>query len=308
MPNSASHPEPSISVVVPATDGPPTLTRCVRAIEAGDERPGELLVIGDPPGAGPAEARNRGARRAAGDVVIFVDADVEVHPDAVGRIRAAFARDPGLTALFGAYDVDPAAPGTVSRFRNLLHHYVHATSPGPASTFWAGIGAVRRGPFLAAGGFDARRYPRPAVEDIELGGRLCEAGGGVEPDPPVRGTHLKSWTLGEAVATDFARRGVPWARLQLETRRPSRALNLGWRHRASAALVALGAAALVTRRPAAAAGAVAALLALNRSFYALLADRGGAGLAAAGVGLHAVHHATAIAAVPAAIALHLASR
>ena len=309
MPNSASAAErPSISVVVPATDRPPTLARCLEAIEAGDEGPDELLVIGDPPGAGPAEARNRGARRAAGDVLLFVDADVEVHADAVAGVRAAFERDPALTAVFGAYDDDPASPGTVSRFRNLLHHHVHASSAGRASTFWAGIGAMRREPFLACGGFDASRYPRPAVEDIELGSRLCASGARIELDPRIRGTHLKAWTLGETVATDFARRGVPWLRLQLEARRPSRALNLGWRHRASAVAVALGSAAILFRRPMLVATAAAALVALNRSFYALLADRGGARLAVAGVGLHVVHHLTAIAALPAAILVHLAVR
>jgi transposase len=34
----------------------------------------------------------------------------------------------------------------VSRFRNLLHHHTHTTHPGPACTFWAGCGAVRREP------------------------------------------------------------------------------------------------------------------------------------------------------------------
>jgi cellulose synthase/poly-beta-1,6-N-acetylglucosamine synthase-like glycosyltransferase len=309
MPNSAPPiPPPSITVVVPATDRPPTLDRCVAAIEAGDEPPDELCVVDDPAGAGPAEARNRGARRAVGEVLLFVDSDVAIHPDAVGRIRAAFAHDPALTAVFGAYDDDPAAPGTVSRFRNLLHHHVHVTSPGRASTFWAGIGAVRREAFLESGGFDARRYPRPAVEDIELGSRLCAAGARIELDPRIRGTHLKAWTLGETVATDFARRGVPWARLQLETRRLSGALNLGWRNRASAAAVALACAATLARRPTPAVSAAAALVTLNRSLYALLARRGGARLAVAGVGLHALHHVTAIASVPAAIALHLAAR
>lgn len=33
-------------------------------------------------------ARNLGASRATGNVLVFVDADVEVHPDAFTRIRA----------------------------------------------------------------------------------------------------------------------------------------------------------------------------------------------------------------------------
>ena len=48
------------------------------------------------------------------------------------------------------------------------------------------------------------------------------------------------------------------------------------------------------------------LLALNGRFYGLLLRRLGPRGAAAGVALHAVHHLTAVAAVPAAVALHLA--
>ncbi|MGH3041498.1 MAG: glycosyltransferase family 2 protein, partial [Gaiellaceae bacterium] len=228
MPNSVSPlARPSVSVVVPATDRPATVNRCVTAIEAGDERPDEVIVQASPPEAGPAEARNLGARRARCDVVMFVDSDVAVQAGAVARVRAAFANDPGLTALFGSYDDDPAAPGDVSRFRNLLHHHVHATAAGPATTFWAGLGAVRRTPFLSCGGFDSRRYPRATIEDLELGGRLCAAGHRIELDPRVRGTHLKAWTLRGMVATDFARRAVPWLRLELESGELTPALNLG---------------------------------------------------------------------------------
>ena len=35
---------------------------------------------------GPAVARNTGARQASGDVILFLDADVCVHPDTVVRI------------------------------------------------------------------------------------------------------------------------------------------------------------------------------------------------------------------------------
>ena len=32
-------------------------------------------------------------------------------------------------------------------------------------TFWGGCGAVRRSAFVAVGGFDEARYPRPQIED-----------------------------------------------------------------------------------------------------------------------------------------------
>ena len=39
-----------------------------------------------------------------------------------------------------------ATHGAVAAFRNLLHHTIHQRSQGTVTTFWAGIGAVRRPP------------------------------------------------------------------------------------------------------------------------------------------------------------------
>jgi GT2 family glycosyltransferase len=296
---------PTLAVIVPATDRPPTLERCLAAINAADEPPEQLVVVDDAAEPGPAAARNAGAMGVDADVLLFVDADVEVHRDAFVRVRRAFDRDSDLGAVFGSYDDAPPAPGLVSRFRNLLHHHVHQAAAGPASTFWAGIGAIRRNVFEAHGGFDAQRYPRPSIEDIELGGRLAAAGVRIELDPALLGTHLKSWTLGSMLETDFARRGVPWVALMLGTEASRSALNLGWRHRASAAAVGLGALALARGRSPAAAAALAALVVLNRDFYALLLRRQGPTGAIAGIGLHALHHVTGIAAVPAGVVRYL---
>lgn len=297
----------SLAAVVPAADRPPTLARCTSALLGGDRLPDELIVQREPAGAGPAAARNAGASRVATDVLVFVDSDVEAHPDALARIERHLAADPGLAAVFGAYDDEPAAPGLTSRFRNLLHHHVHSSSPGEAETFWAGLGAVRREAFEAAGGFDAERFPRASVEDVELGMRLRERGARVLLDPQIRGRHLKAWTLLTMVRTDFARRGVPWMRLLLgERRRGAAALNLGARHRASAAATVLLALATLARRPRLALGSLLTVLALNRGFYGLLGRRGGLRLLLAGIPLHLVHQLTAVASVPVAIVLHLA--
>lgn len=293
----------SLTAVVPATNAPPTLAACLDAIRTADAPPEEVVAITE--GDGPADARNIGARDAAGDVIVFVDADVLPHADAFARIRKAFDDDPQLTALFGSYDDAPAAPGVVSNFRNLLHHHVHQEGAGEASTFWAGLGAVRTRDFHAAGGFDAARYRVPSVEDIDLGTRLVAAGGRIVLDPRVQGTHLKQWTLAGMISTDFWQRGVPWTELVLRHRSSPSALNLGWRHRASALAAVTSAVAIVRGRPATALGALAALAALNTSFYELLLRRRGPAEAAVGVGLHAVHHVTGALSVPVGVTRHL---
>lgn len=295
----------NISAIVPATNEPATLGACTAAIRGAQQPPEELIVVTHAATPGPAAARNDGAQRATGDVLVFVDADVVVHEDAFARIRMAFDADPDLVAIFGSYDDSPPADGVVTEFRNLLHHFVHQSSAGEASTFWAGLGAIRREAFLAAGGFDAERYRDPSIEDIELGMRLSAAGRRLVLDPALQGTHLKRWSLGQMIDTDLHRRGVPWVLLLLERGTPSNVLNLGWRHRLSAGLSLAAFGATATRRPRLAAASIAGLVMLNRPFYGLLWRRQGPLRALAGVGLHALHHLTGVASVPLALALHL---
>lgn len=292
----------TITVIIPATNHPPTLTRALDAIALAEAPPEQLLVIEDSSLTHPALARNAGAHDATGDLLVFIDADVTVHPDVFVRIRRAFAADPSLIALFGSYDDTPDAPSVVSRFRNLLHHYVHQQNPGPATTFWAGLGTIRRNAFEAAGGFSV--HP---IEDIELGIRLTASGARIILDPTIQGTHLKAWNLVSMVRTDLLVRGIPWVRLLLEYRdsASTSALNLSWSHRLSA-LASLGiAGAIILRWWLVAVAALAALIALNVPFYRFLTSRLGILRLPAGIGLHVVHHLTSVAAVPLGLWQHL---
>ena len=290
-----------LAAIVPATNRPKTLARCLAAIEHASAAPEQVIVVEDASLRHPALARNAGARKASGDVLVFVDADVMVHPDAFVRIRQAFAADPDLAALFGSYDDAPAAPSVVSVFRNLLHHHVHQAGAGPASTFWAGLGAVRRDVFDKSGGFV--EHP---IEDIELGMRLSRSGARILLDPTVQGKHLKDWSLWSMLRTDLLVRGIPWVGLLLEYRGSASVstLNLGWRHRLSALSCVALVAAAVLRSLWLGAAMLALLVALNFSFYRLLVRREGFPRAVGGVALHVLHYLVGVVAVPIGILVY----
>jgi len=291
-----------LTVIVPATVQAPTLPRCLAAIEAAG--PDEVLVADEPAGATPALARNLAAERATGDVLVFVDADVVIHRDALDRIRGRL-RDPSLDAVFGSYDAAPEAPGAISGFRNLLHHHVHHAGAGRAESFWTGLGAVRRAVFDSAGRLDPqRRY----LEDVELGARLVQAGARIELDPAIQGTHLKRYTLAGMLHVDTVERAIPWVDLMLAGRAPRGALNAGARHRAAALLALASTLLLARRRPLPALAALGAFAALNADLYATIARSRGPAEAAAAVPLHVLHHVSATAAIPAGVALHLRKR
>lgn len=273
--NGPTH--PLLSVIVPVRDGEVPLVESLTALRGSDlaRDRWELIVVDDGSSdrtaeiagryadqvlrleggpRGPAFARNRGVEAARGEILVFVDADVCVHRDALSRLLEALSRRPDVIAVFGSYDASPRAPGLVSQYRNLLHHYVHSTQPGDADTFWAGLGAVKRGEFVQVGGFDEERYPRPQIEDIELGYRLRSHGYRIVLDPAIQGTHLKRWTLPQVIRGDVFDRGAPWMGLLLERRAVGAGtLNIGIEEKvmtglAIAGLVAMPAAALTGNR------------------------------------------------------------
>ena len=186
---------------------------------------------------GPAAARNAAAREATGDILLFMDADTAVHSDTLSRLARKFEKDPDLDAVMGSYDQQPVAPGRVSRFRNLLHSFVHHRSQRQSVTFWAGCGAVRAARFWALGGFD-ERFPSPSIEDVEFGLRLHEAGGRIELDREIQVTHYKAWTFASMVQTDLFARAIPWASLLHRYPMPLD-LNFTLRDRMSGTLVAV---------------------------------------------------------------------
>ena len=75
----------------------------------------------------------------------------------------------------------------------------------------------------------------------------------------------------------------------------------------SAAAAVVSALALLRGRPGTALAGLIALVALNVELYELFLRRRGPAGAAAGAGLHAVHHVTGALAVPVGVARHLNS-
>ena len=226
-----------VTVVIPVYNGAAFLADCLHALFRSEFTPIEVIVVDDSSrdgsggmaaraGAkvlstengplGPAAARGLGVEHARGEIVVFIDADVLVHPETLGRFAEAFARNPTLSAAFGSYDNRPTARNFVSQWKNLSHHYFHQTGSRDAQTFWAGCGAVRRTVFRELGGFDLR-YRGATIEDIEFGYRLRAAGHSVQLDPEIQATHGKRWTAWSAWKTDVFYRGIPWVRLILRS-------------------------------------------------------------------------------------------
>lgn len=307
---------PFLSVIVPVYNGGEAFVECLQALTRSGFKDWELIVVNDGSqdrsaavatafGAtllhtggrvGPGAARNQGAKVAQGEYLCFIDADCEVHPDTLGNLAEVLRQRPEVEAVFGSYDDAPKAPNFVAQFKNLMHHYVHQRSAERSTSFWAGCGAVRRSTFFALGGFDTARYPRPCIEDIDLGYRLAQRGGQILLAKHVQVKHHKAWTLKSLIKTDILDRGVPWTRLLLANGSGlANDLNLSLSSRLSVvmvfALIAVGMASIVNPHLL---GLVllgiGVLLGLNWEIYVFFYHKRGSFFALQSIGMHWLYY------------------
>lgn len=313
---------PQLSVIVPAYNAAGTLAACLDSIfaQAGDDV--EVIVADDgsvdatrrvarrypvrllalPHNLGPSAARNHAVQQAQGSLLFFVDADVTLGAGALAQGRALL-EVPGVEAVVGSYDDDPAVRTLVSQFKNLAHHYFHQRSGPEATTLFGACSLIRRELFIAAGGFDEERR---CLEDVELGYRLAERGVRIRLEPGLQVKHLKHWTLALLLMTDVTRRAIPWTALWLDHRHLPKDLNFAVGQRLAAVLaLAMGPLALgAIFRPLmliALLPMLAAAAWINRELYGLFLRRGGGRLLVGGFLLQQFYYIYSLAGIVAGI-------
>lgn len=304
----------TLAVIIPAYNAAATLSDCLAALARSERQPDEFILFDDGstdetasiaraagitvlrkgrPRQGPAIGRNIAAAAATAQIIVFVDADVAVHPQAVGRLEEPILSGEAV-ASFGSYDDRPKSGRFAALYANLRHHWVHQQGQRQAFTFWSGLGAIRSDTFRAHGGFDPR-FTEPSIEDIDLGIRIIENGGSIRLVRDALGTHHKDWGLTQLWKTDVLRRAIPWAKLMVEGRGKADDLNISRRERASALcahLVWIAALATILK-PSWWPGpvlAVVAYAALNARFFAFIFRKGGVLAGFASMFLHWFYH------------------
>ena len=110
-------------MIIPVWNGSDTIGQCLEFLFRSSYRNFEAILVDDGStdatrdvvahfpchqvhgiaNAGPAAARNYGARRSSGDILFFLDADILVRPDSLARVVSIFDRQAGIDALFGSF-------------------------------------------------------------------------------------------------------------------------------------------------------------------------------------------------------------
>jgi glycosyltransferase involved in cell wall biosynthesis len=229
---------PFLSIIVPTYNARRELGRLLRSIEASPSSDREILVVDDgstdgtlsmlesapvrvlctPKNRGPAFARNQGARAARGEVLLFLDSDVELEPDALAETARFFRDHPDRSVMIGVYSPVPANDGAWPLYKALQCYSYYSAFPAvkEVTLLWAAVAAFRRDVFLRSGGFDTR-FARPSMEDLELGRRIARSTP-IFLNRKVVARHNFPATIAKNVADHFDR-GRLWVRIYFRHRR-----------------------------------------------------------------------------------------
>jgi len=236
-----------VDIVVPAYAERP-MAELPGAVVVDDGSPDPLpgAAVRLPVNRGPAAARNAGLAATSAPIIAFVDTDVEVSPDTLGRLAAILDADPAIAA---------AAPRILPAGTRLdLGARPGSVRPGARTSYVPStVLVVRRAAVDAVGGFDESLR---VGEDVDLIWRLVAAGWAVRYAPELTAVHReppaplarlrRSYRYGTS-AGPLARRH-PTAPLSPPLA-PVAAVLLAWSGRPRlAAAVALGAATGPARR------------------------------------------------------------
>jgi glycosyltransferase involved in cell wall biosynthesis len=249
-------PHSLISVVIPARNEADGIGDLVRSVLA--QRPArrelEVIVVDDAStddtvavaraagaqvlelGAGsntgnPALARNRGAAIAAGDPIVFLDADCT--PQAGWLDRLLGAHEAGADVVGGSLDLPPGLPAMARCDYYCGWYHVHSRRrPGEVPNHPPGNLSVRRATFGRSGGFTERQPVAYAHEELAWQSEVRRAGGRILFEPAAIVYHHNRPGFG-----NLLRRNYRWGYSAIESKAQSGAARQAWIYRYPGLLV-----------------------------------------------------------------------
>jgi glycosyltransferase involved in cell wall biosynthesis len=246
-----------VSVIIPARNAASTIGDLVRTVAAQAPRNVrvEVIVVDDGSSDGTAEiaasagarvvvvtggsgnpaiARNRGASDAAGDPLVFLDADCRPSSGWLPRLLAGHAS--GAEVVGGALDLPPGLPAVARCDYYCGCYHVHSRRPaGEVPNHPPGNLSVRRADFVRTSGWTEQQPAAYAHEELAWQGEVRRNGGRILFEPSAVVLHYNRPGFG-----NLLRRNYRWGFSAIETKARTGAARRAWIYEYPALLVVAG--------------------------------------------------------------------
>jgi glycosyltransferase involved in cell wall biosynthesis len=218
-----------LSTIIPAHNAEATIRQCLEAIYNSDYKDFEAIVVDDAStdrtadiagefacrviklskNVGPAHARNKGLQEALHDILVFIDADIVINKNSLGRLRDIFLKEPEAAAIIGILSKEHPNKNFFSVYKNLYMHYVFSRCPRYVDFTYGAFFAVKKR------SFESPKTLERFGEDTEVGMLIQGKRGKILLDKESEVVHLKRHTFPSFLKNDFR---IPhnWARIFMQ--------------------------------------------------------------------------------------------
>jgi len=199
-----------ISVIIPSYNAAHHLLTCLKAIYDNDFKDYEVIVVDDgstdntseiiknfpccyfrnDKNLGAAATRNKGAQEAQGEILLFIDADVDIKSNVLELFDHHF-KSADFDVVTGAYSKVPKLENIFLQFISSLSNYNFSKTNFGLSTH---LTAMRKESFFKIGGFD-ETIKGATVEDFDMYCRVIAAGFKCMTDMRIEAYHNQAFTF-----------------------------------------------------------------------------------------------------------------
>jgi glycosyltransferase involved in cell wall biosynthesis len=212
-----------ISVIVPVCNAAETLDLCLSAVCGSALEDHEVVVVDDASrddsvmiahkypcrlielkeNQGAAAARNAGARSAGGQVLVFIDSDIVVPPDAIARL-VRHLEDPAIAGAIGVYSLKNRFPNFLSQYKHMVVCFRDLmTGDVNQDSFKTAFLALKKEAFQSLE-FD-ETLKHASIEDIEFGRKLIAKGFRFILDKDIQVEHVKKFGVSKYFRNQYQR-------------------------------------------------------------------------------------------------------
>lgn len=222
----------NISVIIPAYNACKTIETCLRSVYGSSCRVSEVIVVDDcsidttreiarkfdcvlieaPARKYQAVARNLGAERACGELLLFVDSDIELKTESIEHAVRTYRRL--NAAVIGTFDWFSPHADFLSQHKNL--HMVFTQASTHPWIKWTNTSflLVAKSTFFKVNGFN-EDLKEAICEDIDFGIRLINGGQAIYIDHELKVIHHRFVSLRNFIQMEY-KRAEAITRLYLE--------------------------------------------------------------------------------------------
>jgi glycosyltransferase involved in cell wall biosynthesis len=150
---------------------------------------------------GAAVARNEGAKRAKGNIILFIDSDILVKEDTLEKLNKDIIDKKG-DVIVCVYSKDHPFEGIASNYKNLHMRYTYLSMPDYMPILNTSCVALRKEVFKNVNGFDSE-IKILSAEDWDLGQRIVTKGYRIYLDKRIDVLHKKNFNLKTILKTDL---------------------------------------------------------------------------------------------------------